>query len=126
LLAIGITGGGSIGLFGAVEGSAGAAIDHGNVVGLANGNISAGIQASASAGASIIVAPFISDASNLTGGSFDLHLRLGFPVTISVPINLDIRGLAVTVGIKPGIEIGVGAGMGITGTVDIYRRTPCK
>jgi len=128
LLVLGF-GGGASGGFGVAGDGTVAVISSGHDVGvMSTMGGSFGPQIAASAGPSVVVAPFANSVNNLSGGTIDLQLRLGFQATISFPTNGDLSGLVFTFDITPGWNIGAGLGASVTGIKDLFsnkEETPC-
>lgn len=116
LLVIGAGGSFAGGGLGVVDGAAGVVVDFkGNVGGFVSGSGSVGFQFAAASGGTVLVAPFADTIYDLNGNTFDIHLRVGADVTLSIPIGPDssITDFSISVG-DLGLSIGAGAGTGGT------------
>jgi hypothetical protein len=121
LFVIGGGGSGSLGAFGVADVAGGAVIDtSGNVAGFAYGGVSSVPQFAASAGGTVIVAPFAKTVTDIQGATFDLQIRFAFQATVSVPVDFNFRNTVFSFDFTPGINLGIGFGGGVTKVFGVH------
>ena len=111
---------------GSADGTGGAVGDlNGNIAGIATVGLSVGPQLGLGVSPSIIIAPLASSVCDLQGQTFDIHLRLLYQLTVSIPHSInakgqtsftlaDLKNIALTGDLLPGPNVGVGLGQSLT------------
>lgn len=98
---------------------------NGNIAGIASVGLSVGPQLGLGVSPSVIIAPLASTVCDLQGQTFDIHLRLLYQLTVSIPHSInakgqtsftlaDLKNISLTGDLLPGPNIGVGLGESVT------------
>ena len=97
-----------------LDGAGGVVSDGVNVDSYAYAGGSSGPQFAATAGGTGIVAPFANSIYDSQGASYDFHIRIAAQLTISVPMDFNLRNTTFAFDTPGIIAFGLGWGIGYT------------